>query len=108
MLGERIASQPEVIRAFVLEDSPCCGLAHQPDRARSSAGQLAVGRLLPFRLFRARLRFALAVRRRRRLGRRRLGHLLNLALGPVDGVQHVLRTQHRLVWKAEQKPTRWP
>ena len=29
MLGERIASQSEVIRAIFLECSPCCGVPHR-------------------------------------------------------------------------------
>ena len=29
MLGERMEPQPEVIRAILLDGSPCCGVSHQ-------------------------------------------------------------------------------
>ena len=36
MLGERIASQSEVIRAIVYEYSPCCGVPHRRPEAEAS------------------------------------------------------------------------
>ena len=40
MLGERIASQSEVIRAIVSGYSPCCGVPHQVVLVRLAAGQV--------------------------------------------------------------------
>ena len=33
MLGERVLSHSEVIRAILLEDSPCCGVPHRVENA---------------------------------------------------------------------------
>ena len=43
MLGERVALQPEVIRAIVLEDSPCCGVPHLEHAGDSHGGVRAHG-----------------------------------------------------------------